>query len=442
MKKVWQIIFGFLLAMVFLPFTFAALDLELTQGIRAAMPIAVVPFRTNSRLTGPSQLMETVIKNDLKNSGQFRVLESKVHAYSISGVSHLSVWRKQGANAVVEGEITMRQHGIYVVDLKLIGLYNKSAKYSSNIILSRRYQMRGDNFRGLAHRISDAVFQKLTGIAGIFSTKIAYISVDRSGKESRYLFKIADADGYRPKTLLISHAPLMSPAWAPDGQRIAYVSFENHKAAIFIQDINTGKRQKVSEAPGINGAPAFSPDGKKLAMVLSKSGNPKIYLLNLATHHLRQLTHGWSIDTEPAWSSKGDQLLFTSNRDGSPQIYRCNLVTGEIQRLTFEGDYNAKASFLPGDQQIIMMHRQQGMFGIAKQDLNSVQIQVLVQSGMDESPNLAPNGKMIIYATHYAGRGVLSQVSTDGRIEIRLPARIGAVQEPAWSPFLNHDHLQ
>lgn len=423
--------------------TYAALDLELTQGVTAAIPIAILPFTGPKILAPGDQSVTEVITNDLQNSGQFRVLGNDKQAQASSQSPEkvdYAYWRKQGVNDLIVGAIRPLAGNRYQIAFTLIGVFNSAAdnKSANNVLLSQSFEVSASGLRDLSHHISDLIYQKLTGVRGIFSTKIAYILVQHSSNQlSKYKLEVADADGFNPQALLVSNEPIMSPAWSPDGQRLAYVSFEKHRAQIFIQNLTTGKRQLISDAPGINGAPAFSPDGSKLALVLTKTGNPKIYVLDLTNHSLREITFGWSIDTEPAWSPDGKSLLFTSNRDGTPQIYDYSFDTAKTNRVTFSGNYNARASFMPGEQSIVMMHRGNNLFGIARQNLLSNQVQVLVQTGEDESPSLAPNGKMVIYATRYAGRGVLAQVSTDGRIKLRLPAREGTVQEPAWSPFLN-----
>lgn len=422
----------------------AALDLVLTQGINAALPIAIVPFVNEQEAIAPgNQTITTILKNDLQNSGQFWVKTAVGLSHSPSNVNQIDFkyWRKQGVNDVVVGSVNALGDGRYQIVFQLVNLFNQSAKASQSdrnnaVLLSRSITARAAALRQLAHYISDLIYQQLTGVPGIFNTKIAYVLVQRSVDQApKYTLEVADEDGFKPQALLTSSQPIMSPNWSPDGNKIAYVSFESDQPAIYIQDVATGQRQIISEFPGINGAPAFSPDGKYLALVLTRTGNPKIYVLALASGKLTQITNGYSIDTEPAWAPDGKSLLFTSNRGGTPQIYLYNFETNQVQRISFDGNYNARASFLPNKRDIVMMHRETGMFGIARQDLESGRLQVLVQTGNDESPSLSPNGKMVLYATQYGGRAVLAMVSTDGRVKLRLPEREGSVQEPAWSPY-------
>lgn len=418
------------------PVAHAALTLQLTQGVRAALPIAIVPLAgENMAMVAGDTTLSKVISQDLTNSGQFHVITPGLLDPRPSTAQQLQVkrWQKKGANDIVLGRVMLLGRGRYRVTVQLFNLYD--AKRVP--LLDVAYTVGAGGLRGLAHHISDEVYQKLTGSRGIFSTKVAYILLQHhEGAPDTFSLEVADADGFRPQTLLRSTQPIMSPTWMPNAQSLAYVSFEGHESAIYLQNIYTGARQLVSRFPGINGAPAFSPDGKKLALVLSTTGDPKIYVLDLPTRRLRQITFGYAIDTEPAWAPDQQSLIFTSNRGGSPQIYRYTFANQRIERLTFDGNYNAHAQFLPDGQHIVMMHREKGAFGIATQDLDSGFVQDLTSNGRDESPTVAPNGKMVIYDRPFHGPTELAAVSINGQIQLRLPAREGNVQEPAWSPFL------
>ncbi len=421
--------------------SYAQLEIQLTQGVDAAVPITVIPFQGDTVSVAGNTSLSRVIQADLKNSGQFRLIAPMLSAGSaVTTPAQLATMKQRGANLVLSGRVEPMGNDNIQVTFQLMDLYRKTTASGSDSlsVLKQQYTVKKSDLRILAHHISDAIYHQVTGVKGVFSTKIAYVLVTHPrGKPTTYQLMIADADGFNPRPLLTSYMPVMSPTWVKDGRHIVYVSFEGHRASIYWQDIATGQRRLISRAPGVNGAPAVSPDGKRLALVLTKTGNPKIYLMDIDNGSLKQITRGVSIDTEPSWSPDGKNILFTSNRGGTPQIYQYSFANQQIQRLTFDGNYNAKASFMPNQKTIVMMHRDRSLFGIARQDLDSGRVDVLTRSGSDESPSLAPNGKMVIYAMHRGNQGVLAVVSTDGSVKLRLPAQAGSVQEPAWSPFLS-----
>lgn len=414
-KTHFKIIFAVLLSLKVLALS-AMVDLELTQGVAQAIPLAIELQSADDTIVPGNQSVREVMRNDLEHSGEFRVAS-----------------RHAGADYAVTGSVQSLGAQRYKIHVELRELAS-----SGQPMFDADFTASQAALRAAVHRIDDEIYKRLTGVRGIFSTRIAYVVVQQlSPKTRRYSLEVADADGFNPRVLLSSPEPIMSPAWTPDGHDLAYVSFEGHRAAIYRQNIATGQRQLISQAPGINGAPSFSPEGRYMALVLSKTGNPNLYLLDLQNHQLRALTQGWSIDTEPRFSPDGQHLLFTSNRDGNPQVYEYALNSGKIQRVSYSGNYNARPSYVPLTQDVIMMHRADRLFGIARLNRASGDMQTLIQTGADESPSVSPNGKLVIYATQYAGRGVLAQISMDGRIKLRLPAEQGSVQEPAWSPFLN-----
>ena len=401
-----------------------ALDLELTQGISSAMPIAVGVFTGDD--AGPK--IAAIVNNDLRLSGQFK-LKSALHRNELDLT--LSDWKNKGVDNVVLGNVTPMGDNKLSIHFELIDVISKGHNLLNKTIVVEKNQL-----RAISHHIADLVYYKLTAERGIFSTRIAYILVKKSGEKKKYSLEVSDIDGYNPQALLISSEPIMSPSWSPDAKRIAYVSFERKKSQIYTVEVSTGKRQLVTDFKGINGAPSWSPDGKNMAVVLSKNGAPKIYEVNLNTGRLQQLTYGGSIDTEPRYAPDGKSLLFTSGRGGAPQIYRINLANKQVSRVTYDGNYNARASFTPDQKNIVMLHRESRKFNIGIQNLKHSRITELTFSSMDESPSIAPNGRLIVYATQHANKGVLAMVSVDGRIRLRLPSREGDVQEPAWSPYL------
>ena len=402
-----------------------SLDLELTQGINSALPIGINSFGSEAS----SQELTTILNDDLRLSGQFKIISPPG---SEGAALSVGVWRQAGADNLLNGHVRKIGSNRYDVSFELL-----DAVAQGRTLMDKNFQVSGNDIRSLAHHISDLVYEKLTGERGVFSTRIAYILVQRAGGRSKYSLEIADADGHNPQSLLTSTEPIMSPSWSPDGQQIAYVSFEKKKAQIFTVAVESGKRRLVTDFVGINGAPAWSKDGSQLAVVLSKSGSPKIYSVDLSSGNLKQLTFGQAIDTEPRFSPDGHSLLFTSGRGGTPQVYRLGLADGAISRVTYEGNYNARATYTPNQKSIGMFHKEEnGRFNIVVQDVDSGRVTPLTFAALDDSPSISPNGRLILYATRYNDQGVLGIVSVDGRIRMRLPARVGDVQEPAWSPYL------
>lgn len=409
----------------------AALDLELTQGVDGAVPMAVIPFSGNAQFD--SELGQ-VIAADLNNSGHFHILDAKKISATPHSQSEINndYWRGFDLDSLVVGSVEPATNGKFTVKFQLVNLYSDK---QNALLLSKHYTTDKSNFRALAHVIADQVFEKLLGKKGVFSTHIAYVLVSGDNlKSRRYNLMVSDIDGHNQQPLVTSVEPIMSPTWSPDGKRIAYVSFEAHKASIYVQTVLTGERKKIADFSGINGAPAWSPDGKKMAVVLSKTGFPKIYLLDVTTEKLTQLTDGWAIDTEPSFSPDGQSLIFTSNRGGGPQIYRINVSGGRPQRITFDGNYNATASYTNDGKSIVMLHKDNKDFCIAVLNLDNGMLDILTDSGDTQSPSVAPNDEMVAFATKYRGRQVLGMVSRDAKIRLRLPAQEGDVREPAWSP--------
>jgi len=404
------------------PMSYAALTIEITEGIESALPLAIVPFATDNN----SVNIRDVVNADLERSGFFKMMaEQNMPARPSTAMEvDFKNWQALGQNYMVVGKVNNTGNQ-YDVQFQLIDVYKGSQ------LLGYRMTSSADDLRRTAHHISDLIFEKLTGKKGAFSGSIAYVT---SNGPNNHELQIADADGFNPQNVASSIEPLMSPSWSPDAKKIAYVSFEHKTAAIYIQTLATGQREKVAEFPGINGAPSWSPDGTRLALTLSKDGSPDIYILNLNDRSLLKLTKSYEIDTEPAWSPDGRNVIFTSDRGGKPQLYIVPSQGGSEKRLTFSGDYNARGSFSPDGKYIAMVHGNGGNYRIAVMDVASKAINVLTQGPADESPSFAPNGSMILYASKKGRTGFLSAVSIDGKMQQKLGFTGGEVREPAWSP--------
>ena len=409
----------------------AQLRIEISRGVSGAVPVAVVPFAYDGRGQPPLDVAN-LISDDLLRSGRFAPMgrDDMISRPTTAQDVNFTDWRLLKTDYVVIGRVVEDGLDRYLLQFQVFDVFRGSQ------VLGYQFKATAGNMRAVGHRAADLIFEKLTGIPGAFSTRVAYVSVVRD-QEDLYRLIVADADGANPVVIAESGKPIMSPAWSPDGRRIAYVSFEQNRSAVYVQELATGSRKQVSASPGINGAPSFSPDGRWLALTLSSvDGNLDVHVLNPATGQKRRLTRNPAIDTEPAWSIDGKHIYFTSDRSGGPQIYRIPVEgSSSAQRVTFEGRYNARPRISPDGKTLAVVHNDRGNYRIAVIDLDRKTTQVLSDGRQDESPSFAPNGSMLIYATGSGGRGVLAAVSTDGRVKQSIGAAAGDVREPAWSPY-------
>ena len=400
------------------------LILEITQGTENPFRVALLEFDGDKNI---SNQIDNIIKNNLKRSGEFQIFEGSdllsipsneseviFNDFKILNIDYLVMGKikKDGSSLSVIYEVYEIKKGKKIRTSTVFGIPNKN--------------------RTLGHYISDGIYEEITGIKGIASTKILYITENES-----FNLVIADADGSNEQILLKSNEPIISPSWSPDSKKVAYVSFESGMAKVYIQDIASGERELAIKNPYQISSPSWSPDGKFLSLTMYQDGNAEIYILNLKNKNLTRLTKHYSIDTESSWSPKGSKIIFTSGRSGSPQLYELDLrrSNAKPKRLTFDGNYNAKGSYLPNNEGIVFVHRENKNFQIAIKYFSENFIRPLTNAQLDESPSISPNGNVIVYAIKDKGMGLLAGVTLSGA-KFRLPARKGSVREPSWSGFL------
>ena len=418
----------------------AELLIEVTSGNDEAVSVAVSPFRWQGSQVLPED-PAAIVDNDLNLSGMFKAMPRRnmLSFPSSEAEVYYRDWKVLGANYLVTGQVSQNgsvlttQYQLYDV---LRGKHLAQGGFSGTI----------NQLREMSHRVSDAVYEKITGLTGDFSTRILYVTAQRYNVDrTDYQLNYADADGKRARKVFSSREPILSPSWSPDGRRVTYVSFEKGRPAIYMQELATGKRQKLTNFKGLNNSPVWSPDGKAIAMVLSKDGNPEVYILDLATNKFSNVTRHYAIDTEPDWMPDGKSLVFTSNRGGSPQVYqqavtrRSNgafVADGKPKRLTYDGKFNARAKVFPDGKSLALVHKSQGAaaFNIAILDLDTNRLRLLTSSKLEDSPSIAPGGRRLIYSIQEGEYGELGMVSADGRVKQRLPSARGDVREPSWGP--------
>ncbi|AMO38539.1 Tol-Pal system beta propeller repeat protein TolB [Thauera humireducens] len=398
----------------------AQLSIEITGAGASRFPVIIPIFENEGQL--PNSVTD-VVRADLDRSGLFSLVDLGPLALPESAMPDLPAMRGRGADAVLTGSVIPLGGGRYDVRFRLFDTQKQLE------LGAMAMPMMASQNRLIGHRIADFVYEKLTGQPGYFSTRIAYVI--KSGPN--FELQVADADGMNAATALRSREPIISPTWSPDGQRLAYVSFEQKKPIIYVHTLATGQRRVVANFKGSNSAPTWSPDGNQLAVVLTKDGQSQLYVLNADGSGVRRLASSSGIDTEPFWGNDSN-IYFTSDRGGSPQIYRISAGGGSAQRVTFDGSYNVTPRLSADGTLLAFITRNAGRFQVAVQDLATRQTTILTDSARDESPSFAPNGRMILYATESGGRGVLSAVSSDGRVKQRLTVQAADVREPAWGP--------
>lgn len=421
-----------LLALMAADGALAELTIRITQGVGRQVPVAVVPFGFEGGAGAPPTDVAAVIAADLARSGRFAPIDrSNMLQTPTSGVEvDFDDWSILNVEALVVGRVTQTGDNAYSVQFQLFDIFGRE-----QLVGYRMPATRG-TLRRAAHRAADMIYEELTGIQGVFATRVAYVTATGNPDDRLYTLVVSDADGENENTIMESTDPIMSPAWSPDSRQLAYVSFEENASSIFVQTLRTGNRIKVSSRPGINGAPSFSPDGRKLVLTLGGAdGNLDIHVLDLASRQFTRLTNNRAIDTEGSWSPDGQEIYFTSDRSGGPQVYRIPADGGTPERVTFEGSYNARPRLSPDGTKLAVVHLDRGNYRIGVMDLESKDMLVVSAGRQDESPSFAPNSDTLIYATREARNGVLETVTADGLVRQQLASQRGDVREPVWSPF-------
>jgi len=402
--------------------TWAQFRVEVSGVGLTQMPIAVATFRGEAQAP---QKIGSIVKADLERSGVFRAVDTAGLTLDESARPDMSLWKQKGADSLVTGSVTPLADGRFDVRLRLWDVLR------GQDLGGLSYAVTAADLRLSAHRISDFVYEKLTGEKGIFSTRIAYVTK----RNQRYTLWVADADGENAQSALTSPEPIISPAWSPSGAQLAYVSFESRKPVIYAHDVASGKRRLLANFRGSNSAPAWSTDGRQIVATLSRDGGSQLYTMDANGGEPRRLTQSSSIDTEPAFSPDGKSIYFVSDRGGAPQIYRMGVAGGNAERVTFTGSYNISPALSPDGKYLAYISRVGGAFKLQLMELAGGTISQITDTSADESPSFAPNSRLIVYATQQQGSEALMTTTLDGKIKARLAGSSGDIREPDWGPF-------
>ena len=385
------------------------------------LPVVIAPFKGEASAL---QKIAGIVQADLERSGQFKALSAGSTALDEMSRPDWSAFRSQSAEALVAGSVTRLADGRYDVRARLWDVVKGQEKADF------RDTVQAPDLRLSAHRVADWVYQQLTGMPGVFATRISYVTK----AAGRYTLWIADSDGENAKSALSSPEPIISPSWSPSGTQLAYVSFESRKPVVYVHELASGQRRVVANFKGSNSAPTWAPDGRSLVATLSRDGGSQLYRVDLTGAEPRRLTQG-SINTEPVFSPDGTALYFVSDRGGSPQVYRMPAQGGPAERVTFAGSYNISPAISPDGRWLAYVSRGGAGFTLQLMDVNSGQVTALTDTSADERPSFAANSRMIMYATVLRGQEALMTTSLDGRIRARLAGQGGDIREPHWGPM-------
>lgn len=399
-----------------------ALRVEITGYEGRQYPIALPQFKGQADSPQP---ISAIVQADLERSGIFKAVNASGVDLDELSRPDLNLWKQRSAEWLNTGSIRRTADGRFDIRFRLWDVVRGEDLGGQSFVVP------ASDLRLAAHRISDFIYEKVTGLPGAFSTRLAYVT--KSG--ARYTLWVADSDGENAQAALTSPEPIISPSWSPNGNELAYVSFESRKPVIYVHEVSSGRRRLVANFRGSNSAPAWSPDGQRLGVTLTRDGSSQIYTISAQGGEPTRIMQSSGIDTEPAFSSDGAYIYFVSDRGGSPQIYRVLSMGGGAQRVTFQGSYNISPAISPDGTKLAYISREGGGYRLQLMDLATGSITALTNTSADESPSFAPNGQLIVYATRDGSGRALMTTTLDGKIKTRLTSSGGEIREPDWGPI-------